>query len=43
MRNTVYIYKNLRLLRNLQSEVFSIFTHIVKISDGLVLVRNANK
>ena len=24
MRNTVYIYKNLRLLRNLQAEVFSI-------------------
>lgn len=43
MRNTVYIYKNLRLLRNLQAEVFSIFTHIVKIYDGLVLVRNANK
>ena len=43
MRNTVYIYKNLRLLRNLQAEVFSIFTHIVKISDGFILVRNANK
>lgn len=43
MRNTVYIYKNLRLLRNLQAEVFSIFPHIVKISGGLVLVRNANK
>ena len=43
MRNTVYIYKNLRLLRNLQSEVLGICTHIVKVYDGLVLVRNVNK